>query len=485
MGMRSRFNSLSKRRKVAVITGCTLFTLLTLCGCCFASLLATSSANLGQRNSLSTLSQFFATENIPVVQNLGKSHEQIVQDAFVLRMDEDYAKNYADVDKFEGTFIANSKVETDFRVKTDRADIVGDFDLDSKTNINFKDQITQNKTKLSGTFEYGVVSVDLKNNPVEFEAITQKDNKDIYFRVNATDKLIDTLFSQSGVEYDAIEKETGINIKEYFNTYLKYNQEEFEAEYKKLYRTDFPASSKKYSEEDLKEFSKDIIESYNKTISSKFSNFAKVEYMGREDVNGISSMKYKITLDKDKFRDALIDFADAMPDVFAENRKLFRDDETCKKNEDLKLEGFNVKRTASPGFCNDEEIAAMKKSYKDARPEMVKSFTEFFKSIDIEDFYLNIVPSSNSIIKFTFTVKVNDYGKKEINKNSGTGSSRFELENLSVRVSADYQVKLNPEEIKIPTDAKNIIELFRDIYAYQKKLENSRADTIPTGFQDV
>lgn len=459
MGLKTKFNSLSKRRKIAAITGCALFILFILCSCCFSTILIASSMNLGKRNALSTLSQVIPTENIPVLQQFGKSHEQIVQDAFVLRNDEDYAKNYSKTDDFKGTFIANSKVETSFALKTDSGDVNGDFEITGKTNYNFQDKIIQQNAKFSGTFSYGVVNVDLKNNPIEIETISQEGNPDSYMKISMTDKLIDMIFSQSGTSYSDIEKETGINIKDYLNTYLKVNPEELQKEYEKMYGSS-SSSNRQYSKEEIKKFTDELIKNYNEKISSKFSDFATVEYKGREDVNGLSSIRYQITIDKDKFQTALISFMDTVPQTMIDNKDLFSTPEDCKLSTKYKTS------QPTPGFCNEEQIGAFRKSYLDAKPEMKSSLTKFFNSIDINDFFVNIIPATNSIVKFEISISVNDYGKKEINKSMNSKNS---LEKLTFKISADYQVKDNADKIEIPQNAKDLVQLLRDINDYQKK----------------
>lgn len=47
----------------------------------------TASANLGKKNSLSMITQIVPTENIPVLKEFGKTHEQIVDDALYIKID--------------------------------------------------------------------------------------------------------------------------------------------------------------------------------------------------------------------------------------------------------------------------------------------------------------------------------------------------------------------------------------------------------------
>ncbi len=124
-------------------------------------------------------------------------------------------------------------------------------------------------------------------------------------------------------------------------------------------------------------------------------------------------------------------------------------------------------------MCNEEQVNQLRESAKESEDEIRQFINDIAKGIDF-DVYMYVLPSINMITKMDITVNVNDEGNRYINDLSEYGN---EVKELTFNISFDYEIKLEKEDIQIPTNAISFVDIIKKIIEQFQNFFNTTTST--------
>ncbi|MCX8035020.1 MAG: hypothetical protein N3A71_01905 [Candidatus Dojkabacteria bacterium] len=414
--------------------------------------LAIISANRGKANELAFYNQFIETEKIPVINNLGKTHEEIVRDALTFKeLDSELLRKARNVQKFEGSLIANTNFGIKYVINYEAEEIRGSNSFKTRVIYNLSDQLAKSESALGGKLSYGAVNLDFDSNPVKLTNIYNiKDtNAATYFKLYIPDEV---------KEFFDIEESLGM-FEKYLNTFIKIDPKEIEEYYKSLLDDEYQEQPLFENEDWYGEFASILLREFNNKVTSNVADYAQIEYLGRENVNGLSNLKYRLKIDNQKLANYIADYINSIPEILIQTRSLHSTKKDCENEIGL--------------LCNEEAINQLRENAKENADEIRKTITDIAKGIEF-DVYMYVLPSINMITKMDITVNVNDEGRKYINDLSEVGN---EVKELSFNISLDYEIKIEKEEILVPSNAISIVDIIKEIIAEFQDLFNQTTNT--------
>ncbi len=154
--------------------------------------LAVISANRGKANELDFYNQFIETEKIRFINNFGKSHEEIVIDALTFRkLDSELLIKARNVQKLEGSFIANTNFGIKYVINYESEEIKGSNSFKTRVVYNLSNQLAKSESALGGKLSYGAVNLDFDSHPVKLTNIyiIKDANAATYFKLYIPDEV--------------------------------------------------------------------------------------------------------------------------------------------------------------------------------------------------------------------------------------------------------------------------------------------------------
>lgn len=235
-------------------------------------------------------------------------------------------------------------------------------------------------------------------------------------------------------------------FEQYLNTFIKIDPKEIEDHYKSLLGEEYREQPLFENEDLYSEFASILLREFNNKVTSNVADYAQIEYLGRENVNGLSNLKYRLKIDNQKLANYIANYINSIPEIIIQTRNLHSTEKDCENGIGL--------------LCDEESVNQLRESAKEGEKEIRKTINDIAKGINF-DVYMYVLPSVNMITKMDITVTVNDEGKKYLNDLSGVVGN--EVKELSFDISLDYEIKLEKEEILVPSNAISIVDIIKNM----------------------
>jgi hypothetical protein len=436
-----------KKSKKKLVIGLVILAIILIPLLTVGALAGTAAVNLGKDNSFSKLAAFLPTEQVPLLNSLGKSDSELLRDAFT------YESNLDRIKLLGGR---EQKVETSATIEgmAEKTSLKGNMSMTLNSAIGKSGETGKFNFVLGGNIKSGIINVDLGQEGFKGDFLVP--NIDDYFmKFNMSQELIDTL-SPALDTYGV----GGSDLKSYLDKYYKLNLKEY---YEALGMAEMspasPAEQQKAVKTLVSKLSPDVTPLYNKTLGDFNRRYATVSNKGRQTVSGISTVVLSLTVDGTKAGPVTSEFIDGITTILKNHKGDLVD--YCKAY-------LGSSKTATAECTEEamEEVIGSNMTASD-KEEFEKSIADFFKSYDLSGWKFYINPVDNSIVKSEGAIVAKEEGLKAM-ESGDMDLSKFQINFVSTELSRgkdvtveapkDYtdlskMIKEEMEKMKVPTSS--------------------------------
>lgn len=493
----------------------------------FIAILLAGAISFGKGNVFSQVNKYLSTEDIPIVDSLSPSDEDILKSALTKFLEQTFLSLVPSDDALKKNTKTTMEINPDLKIKF--YGITGqteDFKMIYNYIVGENVSNLQQTFDLSGKVKTGLATVDFDENATK-TIITQENDKNYRLDFDYSEAMIDQYLGSFEDEFEEI---LGENPYEFFKKTIKVNSEKIEKVSKEYsdeisdlqdkitklgsyssstYLLDSfvgvfnSSASQTSSTENIIEFEdkfneyfgKEIREIYKRNLIDNVDKYANItKKSGRISVESERTIQFNFELKEDEVEEVILNITKEWIDLILSKQE--ESVEMCKLYAKLSgIEEDTQYYESAKEDCDNIDFDDLLDEKEEILSDIKNSLNgNLFKYINVENLSINIDPSNYDLVKLEFkllgTEALFGLTEEEPNRDEATEGDGYEEESFKIdtpeieRFAFNFKITNIPNSKFSDLEDKESVEgdeVLRKIYeesikSLEKELEDSKKE---------